>query len=122
MKLYYTGEGDGSVGIPDTEVCLKTNLDYPGIREMRDELRRAFDKFCNDYLDDMGGRHGVRFGDECPECYHMLKDNGECTNKDCITQEAKNWSNCPSCNETIHITDKTCPACKVTIIRPKVKK
>ena len=120
MKLYYVGEGDASVGIPLTEVSLEVNNDYPGIREMRVELRRAFDKFCSEFLDDMGGRHGVRFGDECPDCGTIKRsEEAECTHKFCIQQESKNWSNCPACHESIYTTDKKCPRCNVTIIKPK---
>lgn len=120
MKLYYEGEGDASVGIPDLEVKLETNLDYPEEKKARETLRKAFSKLCFEELDDMGGRHGVRFGDECPDCGTIKKnEEAECPNKDCINNLDKDMVNCPECRTSNHKTNKKCDWCKAKLSKAK---
>ena len=96
-QILITYPGDRSVGIADGEVTIKFTYDVidgsPVVREkLRKEMTDAFEPFGQ-------SDPSVRFHDECPDCGHVMEEDGEmwsltcdhatpkykCTNKNCLS-------------------------------------
>ena len=86
MKIIISTSGDKSVGIPVDYVTINwETLDVLFQEEIinREELRKNLSDFWGDCLD---GKMAVLFGDECPDCYKIMK-NSVCSNKDCPSSQ-----------------------------------
>lgn len=78
-------EGDDSVGIPNGEAEITTNISLP--ESEREGMRKKFFEIGEILFLDRPTQ--VVFSDECPDCLAKGFKNGVCLNKNCVV----NWHN-----------------------------
>lgn len=77
--------GDPSVGIPHGNINVDFGdfTNYNDLFDAYDGGREQFRKGLKDWAEIWFDKSSVQFGDECPDCGHLIQ--GNCTNNHCPT-------------------------------------
>lgn len=86
MEIHIWDQGEEACNINPNEMYIKLNHNLEDYDESeREDIRTNAREFAKTFFDFMDGTQ-VRFGDECPDCFHKLIDE-KCINEHCINHQ-----------------------------------